>query len=84
MSQPIQIAAKLLECRDAHKAIFGDAFPSVIKDYQDQIKRVAEAKKAGLLNTALAMAEQLEKGGHSRAVPLFIAAAVELIDPSQA
>ena len=84
MAQPIQIAAKLLECRDAHKAIFGDTFHSVIKDYQELIQRVAKEKKASILDTALIMAEYLEKNGKGRGAPLLIAAAVELIDPSQA
>ena len=84
MAQPVKIALKLLDCRDAHKAMFGDTFHAVIKDYQVEIQRIATAKKASILDTALAMAQKLEEGGHHRAVPLFIAAAVELIDPSQA
>lgn len=81
---PIQIAAKLLECRDAHRRIFGETFDAVTKDYRDLILAVAEKRKAGLLETALGMAEQMEAAGKGQAVPLFIAAAVELIEPSRA
>lgn len=77
---PVNIAVQLLECRDAHKRIFGETFDSVAKDYQDLLQEVAKKKKAGLLETALAMAEQMKAAGQERAVPLFIAAAVDLID----
>ena len=83
MAHPIQIAAQLLECRDAHKRFFGETFLAVTKDYRDLIQRVADQRKENPLNVALAVAEQMDLAGKSKGIPLLIAAVVELIEPSE-
>lgn len=80
--KPIWITAKLFECRDAMRDLFGETFPVVIKDYQEYLKKLAEHRGIAILDAALDTAKTLREGGHGGAVPLMLAAAVELIDPS--
>jgi len=82
MPNPIQIAAKLYDNRDTLKEFYGPSFPTIIKPFQDHLQNFATWHQVGVLDAALALAKDLEKGGHGRSVPVLLAAAVELVEPS--
>lgn len=81
-AKALRIAAKLYDIRDAMKAVLGDRFQEEIQDYQEHLTKLSLHRGASILEAALVSAEFLQKGGHGNAVPLLLAAAAELIEPS--
>jgi hypothetical protein len=84
MMNRIQLAAKLYDCRDSMKSLFGDEFEAKTKPYRERLQAFSERRKIGILDAALIMAKDLAAAGHENAVLLLLAAAVELVEPSQA
>jgi len=81
-ANPIQIAAKLYDCRDTMKSLFGETYSEVTREYKEHLQAFADRNKVSVIDAALSIAKGLEANGHGRAIPLLLASAVELVEPS--
>lgn len=79
MTNVVQIAAKLYECRDAARTILGDKYPERMREYGDSIRSVAAAKECSELVAGKMLAEA---AGGGMTTVLVLAATVEIIEPS--
>ena len=79
---PIMISAKIYECRETMRDLFGDQFQAVIAGNQRHLMALSKHKGISILDAALDTAHALRQGGYEKAIPLMLAAAVELIEPS--
>jgi hypothetical protein len=78
----IRIAAELYEARDVMRRLLGSRYPTVVAKWCDVLKRIAEPGD-NYLQAAMVAAELLQERHESASVPLVLAAAVELIEPSE-
>lgn len=78
---PIRLAAKLYECRDAARTLLGEQYLARMAEYGATIRQVAAAKQCSDIKAAMLLAQSPD---HSTGVGqvLCLAAAVELIEPS--
>lgn len=82
MEQEIKIAAKLYECRDTAKRFFKSEFQERIRFYKRVIE--AEQMKSGteILQAVTSLCEMKGVKDDGMAIMMFMAAAVELMEPS--
>jgi hypothetical protein len=76
----VQMAAKLYECRDTAKRLLGDKYPDTIRRWGEIVERRAKQEEGDILATSIHMAKMV---GGADAV-MLLAAAVELVEPSNA
>ena len=81
--QPIRIAAKLYEVRDHAKRALGDKYRARMKEGGKLLTGIAEAKKCGVMDVALNVSQSAARKGDMNAVAFILAAAVELLEPSE-
>lgn len=85
MEKQIKMAAKLYECRDTAKSLAkmqeGD-YKEMLKPYTDIIRGVMEAYKLQELQALLRISKSKTYEESGMAQLLFMAATVELIEPS--
>ena len=81
--QPIRIAAKLYEARDAVRKALGSNYRPRMRDGGKLLAGIAKQKNCGVLEVALNVSQSLERNGKADAVPFILAAAVELLEPSK-
>ena len=79
----VQMAAKLYECRDTAKSFFGDKYPEKLKPFTELIKAVMKANKMDELHALLKLAETKTYQDNGMNQMMFMAATVELIEPSK-
>lgn len=82
MGNPIQMAAKLYDCRDTAKRFFRDDFTDRIKPYREAIIKVMENKKLDVLPAILLISKSETYQSDGMIQLLFLAAACEMIEPS--
>lgn len=82
MRTQIEIAAKMYKCQTSAKALFGDEYKSRVQVYKNLIE--AHKKKFGLedLHATMELCSLPSVAENGMAVMLFMAAAVELIEPT--
>ena len=78
MRNPVQIAAKLYECRDAAKFLLGDKYHERMAAYGEIVKSTANAMECGEIKAAMTLASK--NGG--MAAMLYMASVVEMTEPS--
>ena len=79
IEEKIKMAAKLYEARDGAKAILGEQYAARMLPYQMAIKEIMEGKQCDAIQAAIALC----KGLRPLEVLYTIAAAVELVEPSE-
>lgn len=77
--QAVKMAAKLYECRDAAKLIFGAGYHARMEAYGQAVKSAAQAMECSDLAAATALANK--QPGTTAAI-LYLAAVVEMTEPS--
>ena len=77
--QAVKMAAKLYECRDTAKRVFGAGYPERIAAYGRVVKSAANAMECSELSAATTLAN---KAGGGMAAICYLAAAVEIMEPS--
>lgn len=82
MEQQIKIAAKLYECRDVAKRFLQGNFKSKIEPYKVLILQVMHANKCNELEAILMISKTNAYNDSGFRQMMFMAAAVELIEPS--
>lgn len=81
MENQIKAAAKLYECRDTAKRFFKEEFYERIKPYQHLIQAVQKRQDKEVL-PAMMECIKISTGDEGMKMMMFMAAAVELIEPS--
>ena len=84
MEKQIKMAAKLYECRDTAKKLYGAEFQNKISDYKRYIKAcMMKHNYKDEITAAMSLAKDCEGvQGSGMGVMLIMAACVELIEPS--
>jgi hypothetical protein len=83
MEQEIKIAAKLYQCRDTAKKLFKDEFNEKISWYKEKIIKAKEDLNMDVLETVLELCNIPSVKENGMALMLFMAAAVEILEPSK-
>lgn len=81
--QQIKMAAKLYKCRDASKTLYGTEYQHKIKWYIDTLNGYAKHKSLDTLPAVIDYCSLPDVKENETAVMLFMAAAVEIIEPSK-
>lgn len=79
--QAVKMAAKLYECRDTAKRLFGSAYQQRMEAYMRVVKSAANAMNCSELSAATTLANKA--GGGVPAI-CYLAAVVEMTEPSNA
>lgn len=81
--QQIKMAAKLYQCRDAAKALFGNEYKERLNYYRHVIDQHKLNQQIDTLPAVLAICSLPHVKENEMAVMMFMAAAVEIIEPSK-
>ena len=79
--QAVKMAAKLYECRDTAKSVFGDGYHERMAAYGQVVKSAANALGCSDIAAATTLAN---KAGGGMAAICYLAAVVEMTEPSNA
>lgn len=79
--QAVKMAAKLYECRDTAKQVFGDCYHKRMDAYCQVVKSAANAMRCSDIAAATTLAN---KAGGGMAAICYLAAVVEMTEPSNA
>jgi len=83
MEKEIKIAAKLYECRDTAKRFFREEYAERLKPYIHIIKEVMKANQLDELEAILRISKTETYQEDGMVQLLFMAAAVEMMEPSE-
>lgn len=83
MEQPIKIAAKLYECRDTAKRFFRCEYQEKVEPYKRLITAVMKANELSEIKALLKISETDTYQDNAMGQMMFMAAVVELIEPSE-
>lgn len=83
METQIKIAAKLYECRDTAKRFFREEYAEKLKPYIAIIKAVMKANQLDELGAILRISKTETYQENGMAQMMFMAAAVEMMEPSE-
>lgn len=81
--QQVKLAAKLYECRDSAKALHGKEYKAELKWYIARIYEYQKKQKVETLPAVLAICSLPSVKENSSTIMMFMAAAVEIIEPSK-
>lgn len=81
--QQVKLAYKLYRCRDAAKKLYGNEYKERVYSYMHRIRQHQENQKIDTLPAVLAICSLPHVKENEMAVMLFMAAAVEIIEPSK-
>jgi hypothetical protein len=81
--QAIRLNAKLYEVRDTARKVLGDSYRARMAEGGRMLSEMAEAKKCGVLEVALNVSQSAARKDDMNAVTFILAAAVELLEPSE-
>jgi hypothetical protein len=81
--QQIKMAAKLYQCRDAAKALHGAEYETELKWYIARIYDYQKSQKVETLPAVSAICSRPIVKENPSAIMMFMAAAVEIIEPSK-
>lgn len=79
----VQMAAKLYDCRDTAKRFFRDEYKEKLQPYTHIVKEVMKANNLEELPALLKISETYSFQETPMAAMMFMAATVELIEPSK-
>lgn len=80
--QQVKMAAKLYQCRDAAKKLYGTEYKHKIKWYIDALNGYAKHIGKDTLTAMIDYCSKPDVSCNGTAVMLFMSAAVEIIEPS--
>lgn len=80
--QQVKMAAKLYKCRDTAKKLYGTEYKYKINWYIDALNGYAKYKGLDILPAVIEYCSLDDVKVNGMAVMLFMAAAVEIIEPS--
>ena len=77
--QAVKMAAKLYECRDTAKQVFGDSYHERMEAYGQKVTSVANTLNCSYMAAATKLANTADDG---MVAVCYLAAVVEMIEPS--
>jgi hypothetical protein len=80
----IRLAAKLYETRDGLKLLLGDRYAADMAEVGTLLTAASKKIGRGIIETAGRLAKEAQKDGEDRIAVMYLAAAVELLEPSEA
>lgn len=83
LEQAVRLNAKLYEVRDTAKKVLGDRYRAQMAEGGRMLSEMATAKKCGVLEVALNVSQSAARKDDMNAVTFILAAAVELLEPSE-
>lgn len=83
MREQIQIAAKLYQCQESAQKLFGEEYPLKIRWYIDTLNAFSLKHGLETLNAVICICKENSIRNNGVALMMFIAAAVEIIEPSK-
>jgi hypothetical protein len=84
MEQQIKLAAKLYQCRDTAKKMYGKDYQETLLPFIRRIRARMALDQCSELEAALTLIESLQElRGEATGTLLFSAAAVEMLKPSE-
>jgi hypothetical protein len=78
----IQIASKLYECRDTAKRFYGAEYKERIDEYKLILRKVMEEKDLEVIQSLIKISKTSTYQNSGITQMLFMAAVVEIIEPS--
>jgi hypothetical protein len=81
--QPIRLAAKLYEVRDAARKTLGDKYRTRMEENGKLLSAMAKDRGCGVMDVALDASKSAASMGDMNAVCFILAAAVDLLEPSE-
>lgn len=81
--QQVKLAAKLYKCRDAAKGLYGKEYKAKLNWYISRIYDWQKSQKVETLPAVLGICSMPSVKTNEMAVMMFMAAAVEIIEPSK-
>lgn len=81
--QQVKMAAKLYQCRDAAKKLYGKEYKAELKWYISRIYEYQKQQKVETLPAVLAICGLPLVKENASTTMMFMAAAVEIIEPSK-
>jgi hypothetical protein len=82
MEKQIKMAAKLYECRDTAKAFFKEQYKEKLQPYTHILKQVMKANNLEEIPALLKISQTEHYQENGMAQMMYMAAVVELIEPS--
>jgi uncharacterized membrane protein len=82
VEQQVKLAAKLYQCRDTAKRFFRDEYEAKLKPYRNIIDAHQKKFNLEVLPSVLELCSFESVRDNGMATMLFMAAAVEMIEPS--
>ncbi len=82
-AQVIQMAAKLYDARDSAKVLLAERYFPRVDQFQERIRNAMKASGREEMEVAIHMADALAKAGCGMDSIVMLAAAVEMIEPSE-
>lgn len=83
MEQQIKLANKLYECRDSAKLLYREQYHEKVQWYKDVINNAQKKWNKDILQSAIGLCKLPQIQENGIAVMMFMAAAVEIIEPSK-
>jgi hypothetical protein len=81
--QQVKMAARLYQCRDAARKLYGNEYKSKVKWYIDTIEKCKKDHDTNTLRAVLALCNLPSVKENGMSTMLFMAAAVEIIEPTK-
>lgn len=82
MRQQIELAAKMYKCHDTAKKLFGEEFKDKISWYTELINKYSQQKEKDILPSVVDLCNLDSVKENGMAMMLFMAAAVEILEPA--
>jgi hypothetical protein len=81
-ANPIQMAAQILDARDAMKSLLGDKFDAKMTQYKGYIRRMMALDKCGEIEAMIKISHRLEERGalNGYAQALLMSAVAEMCE----
>jgi hypothetical protein len=83
MEQQIKLAAKLYRCRDSMQGLFGNEYHEKIKWYMEKLNAYSKNNDLDILKSVIDVCNLPLVKENGMASVLFLAAAVEILEPSK-
>lgn len=83
MREQIQITAKLYQCQETAQKFYKEEYQDKIKWYKETLNKYAKLNKTDTLKAVISICQKSPIKENGMSIMMFMAAAVEIIEPSK-
>lgn len=83
MREQIQLAAKLYQCQETAKSLFKGEYKEKVQPYIDLLNKLRNERKEDVLKTVIQVCKEDKIKNSGMAIMMFMAAAVEIVEPGK-